>query len=123
MAIKHPSTTGEPIEVKPAEWFDKYLPKILGQQKPAADLLTASLVCKISGKNGGEWTVDLKSNKIQKGTKTPADAVLEMGGKEFAGLTTGKLDIEKAFGDGKVKFQGNPGVLQRFAVMLQPKGM
>lgn len=123
MTIKHPSTTGKPLEVKPNEWFEKHLPMILGQQPPVGDLLTASIVCKISGKNGGEWTVDLKSNQIQQGQKTPADAILEMRSTDFAALAMGKLDVEAAYGKGTVKFQGNPGVLHRFAIMLQPKGM
>ncbi|MBI3180147.1 MAG: SCP2 sterol-binding domain-containing protein [Deltaproteobacteria bacterium] len=120
MAIKHPSTVGEPVKITAATWFNEHLPLIVKAQPDLARRVNASLVFKVSGKNGGEWTVDLTKQKVNKGAKYPADLIMEMGSGDFEALLTGKLDAGQAMQNGKIEVKGRIEVLRAFAALLKP---
>ncbi len=89
------------------EFMDKVLPETFDPAK-AADL-SALVLFKISGDNGGEWVITIKDQKLEitDGTVDNPDMTLIMKDKDYVAMVNGKLSGQKAFMSGKLKFKGD----------------
>ena len=91
----------------PKEFMDNVLPEKFEPEK-AADL-SAVVLFKISGDNGGEWVITIKDQKLEitDGTVDNPDMTLIMKDKDYVAMVNGKLSGQKAFMSGKLKFKGD----------------
>ncbi len=95
-------------EVKtPKEFFDKELQERFKPEK-AKDIDIVAQI-KISGEDGGEWTVAIKNQTlaVKEGADPTANLTLNMSEKDFLDIINKKLSAEKAFFSGKIHFKGN----------------
>ena len=76
--------------------------------------ITANYGYVITGTGGGEWTVSLKDGvvKILKGLHTP-DVTTTISAKDWVAITLGTLDGMSAFSSGRLKVEGNMGLLMK----------
>lgn len=91
----------------PKEFLDKVLPEKFDPEKAAG--LSAVVLFKISGDDGGEWVLTIKDGKleIRNGTVDGPNMTLIMKDKDYVSLVNGKLSGQKAFMTGKLKFKGD----------------
>ncbi len=91
----------------PKEFFEKVLPKRFKPDKSAGVDITVQI--NITGPNGGDWVVTIKNQKLQvKEGKHPSPTLaLEMAEADYMNLVNGKINGEKAFLTGKLRFKGN----------------
>jgi putative sterol carrier protein len=120
MPFHHPRTVeGQKETVTIREWFNDCLPHVIVAHHEYTKNLNASLVFKISGEEGGEWTVKLGDDEVLPGAHYPTDFMLEISDKHFEQMLDGRLDAEKAFQSGEIQFNGRLEVLEWFAHVIQ----
>ncbi|MBF0227471.1 MAG: long-chain-fatty-acid--CoA ligase [Desulfobacterales bacterium] len=78
--------------------------------------VTANYGYAVTGEGGGEWTVSLKDGvvKVLKGLHNP-NVTTTVDARDWIDLTLGKLDGMMAFSAGKLKVQGDMGLLMKAA--------
>ncbi|RPJ16657.1 MAG: long-chain-fatty-acid--CoA ligase, partial [Desulfobacteraceae bacterium] len=76
--------------------------------------ITANYGYVITGTGGGEWTVSLKDGvvKILKGLDTP-NVTTTISAKDWVAITLGTLDGMSAFSSGRLKVEGDMGLLMK----------
>jgi putative sterol carrier protein len=91
----------------PKEFFETSLPAKFNPEKAAGIDLTAQV--KVTGPNGGDWTVTLKNQKLEvtQGVHPSPTVTIESLESDFLDVVNGKLSAEKAFFSGKIKLKGN----------------
>lgn len=98
--------------------FDVGLPKALEANPGPARDLGIVVVVSLSGKGGGDWTVDLHKPEVRKGVATKADLRLHMSVTDFALATRAQLDIPAALKSKRVVVEGNVELLSSFFRLL-----
>jgi putative sterol carrier protein len=96
------------MEVKtPREFFEKALPIRFKPEKAAGIDVVAQL--NVTGPEGGNWTINIKDQKLQvtEGTHPSPNLTLKMNENDFLDMVNGRLSAEKAFFTGRVQFKGN----------------
>ncbi|MFC1851623.1 long-chain-fatty-acid--CoA ligase [candidate division CSSED10-310 bacterium] len=83
--------------------------------------VTASYGYKITGEGGGDWTVKVADNsvKVMRDIHEP-DVTATIAAKDWIALTLGKLDPMTAFTTGKIKVEGNMGLLTKVPKFFKP---
>jgi putative sterol carrier protein len=91
----------------PKDFFEKVLPNRFKPDKAAGVDVTVQI--KITGTNGGNWAVTIKSQKLEvkEGTQPSPTLSLEMEEADYMDVVNGKMSGEKAFLTGKLRFKGN----------------
>lgn len=91
----------------PEEFFDKILPYRFKPEKTKGINVTAQV--NVTGFNGGDWTVEIKDQKmtIRKGNHPAPKLTVGMTSTDFLDLVNDKISTQKAFFTGKIKFQGD----------------
>lgn len=102
------------MPVSAREIFETQLPKALELLGPSAKKLGKTYHFQLSGKDGGEWVVNLKQGKVLRGGIEAADLYLEMTAEDFTAMAAGQLDVDLACQSGQIRLEGNP----RFLAML-----
>lgn len=76
--------------------------------------ITANYGYVITGTGGGEWTVSLKDGvvKVLKGLLTP-NVTTTISAKDWVAITLGTLDGMSAFSSGRLKVEGDMGLLMK----------
>jgi len=76
--------------------------------------ITANLGYALAGEGGGEWTVSVHDGKVEilTGLKDPA-VTTTVAARDFVDITLGKLDGMSAFTSGRLKVDGDFGVLTK----------
>jgi hypothetical protein len=76
--------------------------------------ITANYGYVITGTGGGEWTVSLKDGivKVLKGLHTP-NVTTSISAKDWVAITLGTLDGMSAFSSGRLKVEGDMGLLMK----------
>jgi putative sterol carrier protein len=94
----------------PKEFFDKTIQARFNPEK-AKDVDVIAQV-RITGPEGGEWTVTIKDQKLQvtEGTHPSPTLTLKITQNDFMDIINGRLSAEKAFFTGKIHFKGNIAV-------------
>ncbi len=117
--------------VKAAEFFKKYQPPAAAPEVTVADIfgtmesrvnpdgvagITANYGYIITGSGGGEWTVCVADGAVQvkEGLHEPA-VTTTCTAKDWIAITLGKLDGMTAFTSGKLKVEGDMGLLTKAA--------
>ncbi|PIP40356.1 MAG: hypothetical protein COX19_05880 [Desulfobacterales bacterium CG23_combo_of_CG06-09_8_20_14_all_51_8] len=114
---------------KAAQFFKKYTPPKAAPEVTVADIfgtmesrvnpdgvkgITANYGYKITGTGGGEWTVCVADGnvKVKEGIHDP-NVTTTCAAKDWIAITLGKLDGMTAFTSGKLKVEGDLGLLTK----------
>lgn len=91
----------------PQEFLEEVLPQKFDPEKAAG--LTATIQIRLSGENGGDWTLSIRDRKLEvlRGTRENPDMTITMKDKDYVDLVNGDLSGQKAFMTGKLKFKGD----------------
>jgi putative sterol carrier protein len=91
----------------PQQFFDEILPLRFKPEKTTGIDVTAQV--NISGPKGGNWTVEIKDQKItiKDGTNPSPKLIIGMTDEDFLDLVNDKVSTQKAFFTGKIKFKGD----------------
>lgn len=92
------------------ELFDVQMPEAIGKAPDKAKEVGAVYVFKITGEGGGEWTVDLKSDKpsINKGVLPGANCTIEVANTDFVDMLANPAKGMQLFMQGKLRVTGDP---------------
>ena len=104
----------------PEDFFEKQLPVRFKPDKAAG--IDAVIQLSLSGgQKEQDWVVVIKNQKLQisKGINPSASLSLRIAENDFLDIINGKLNVEKAFFTGRIRFQGNIGV----ALKLRDAGL
>ncbi len=91
----------------PKEFFDSALQARFKPEK-AKDIDIIAQI-RITGPEGGEWTVIIRNQKLQvtEGSHPSPTLTFKITQNDFMDIINGKLGAEKAFFTGKIHFKGN----------------
>lgn len=91
----------------PQEFFDDVLPCRFKPEKAKGIDVTAQV--NISGPDGGDWTVEIKEQKlnVKKGNHPSPKLTVGITDADFLDLVNDKISTQKAFFTGKIKFKGD----------------
>lgn len=100
--------------------FGTRLPKkIGGMAAEEAKAINAVFVFKISGDEGGTWTIDLKDNVgVREGAQDGADCTLELTGDDWKTIATNPGAATQLFFTGRLKVSGNPMLATKLQKIL-----
>ena len=73
---------------------------------------------KISGPRGGNWTVNVKNQKVTEGIDNDAQCTLECADADFIDIYSGKLQGPQAFILGKLKISGDMGLAMKLQLLF-----
>ncbi len=76
--------------------------------------VAANFAYRVTGEGGGEWTVRVRDGRVQvlPGVHSP-DVTATIAARDWIDLTLGKLDGMSAFTSGKLKVEGDLGLMSR----------
>jgi len=117
------------LMTKAAKFFKKYTPPAAAPVVTVEDIfntmegrvnpegvkgVTANYAYKVEGSGGGEWTVSVKDGvvKVLKGILDP-NVTSTISAKDWIDLTLGKLDGMTAFTSGRLKVDGDLGLMTK----------
>ena len=112
-----------PTSVK--AFFDQKVPAVLATSPEKAKDVAAIYLFKISGADGGTWTVDLVSNPptCVPGEKGAPQCTIEASDADFRGMIDGGMQAAMSlFFSGKLKVGGDPMLATKLTKLLQAAG-
>ncbi len=112
-----------PTSVK--AFFDQKVPAVLATSPEKAKDVAAVYLFKISGADGGTWTVDLVSTPptcVAGAAGTP-QCTIEASDDDFRGMIDGGMQAAMSlFFSGKLKVSGDPMLATKLSKLLQMAG-
>ncbi|HXT95993.1 MAG TPA: SCP2 sterol-binding domain-containing protein [Polyangia bacterium] len=112
-----------PTSVK--AFFDQKVPSVLATSPEKAKDVAAVYLFKISGADGGTWTVDLVSNPptCTPGASGSPQCTIEASDADFRGMIDGGMQAAMSlFFSGKLKVAGDPILATKLSKLLQMAG-
>ena len=94
----------------PQQFFDEILPMRFKPEK--AKGISVTVQVKITGPQGGDWTVEINELKLKvaKGNYPSPKLTVVVADNDFLDIVNDKLSAQKAFFTGKIKFKGDIGL-------------
>jgi putative sterol carrier protein len=104
-----------------AELFDKQIPASLAKNPDKAKEVNAVYLFKITGDNGGTWTVDLAgaSPSCTQGDKGNAQCTIEVANTDFMQMITNPAAGMQLYFQGKLKVSGDPTLAMKLQKLFQ----
>ena len=112
-----------PTSVK--AFFDQKVPSVLATSPEKAKDVAAVYLFKISGADGGTWTVDLVSTPptCVSGASGSPQCTIEASDDDFRGMIDGGMQAAMSlFFSGKLKVSGDPMLATKLSKLLQMAG-
>ena len=112
-----------PTSVK--AFFDQKVPSVLATSPEKAKDVAAVYLFKISGADGGTWTVDLVSTPptCVPGASGSPQCTIEASDDDFRGMIDGGMQAAMSlFFSGKLKVSGDPILATKLSKLLQMAG-
>jgi hypothetical protein len=112
-----------PTSVK--TFFDVKVPAVLATNPEKAKDVAAIYLFKISGADGGTWTVDLLSSppSCKPGEHATPQCTIEASDDDFRGMIDGGMQAAMTlFFSGKLKVTGDPNLATKLSKLLQMAG-
>ena len=104
-------------KVTPTLYFDSVAPGILKAHGKGGK---GTCVIRLTGGDGGVWTIDLNRTEVRRGGVNKPDFYMEMAEEDFASVLEAKLDVKEAFSAGRIRFEGDPDMLTHMSAVLRP---
>ena len=100
--------------------FGTRLPsKIAGMAADAIQGINAVFVFKITGDDGGTWTLDCKGNPgVREGAQDGADCTLELSSADWKTISENPGAATQLFFTGRLKVTGNPMLATKLQKIL-----
>lgn len=100
--------------------FEEKLPKVLSAAPDKARQIDAVYLFKISGGDGGTWTVDLKANPpaCKTGDAGNAECTIEITDQDFNSMIADPNVGMQLYFQGKLKVSGNPMLATKLQQLL-----
>lgn len=112
---------GDPPQAPaPRAFFEEILPVLLAEAGPGGP--AGRLGFRLFGEPTGAWTVDLSEGQVRAGLEDPLHLLLEMDGEDFEAMLEGKLDLDVALDDARIRARGDLELLARFGALLEDQG-
>jgi putative sterol carrier protein len=112
-----------PTSVK--TFFDQKVPAVLSNSPEKVKDVAAVYLFKLSGDDGGTWTVDLVSTPptCKPGEHGAAQCTIEASDADFRGMIDGGMQAAMSlFFSGKLKVSGDPTLATKLSKLLQAAG-
>jgi putative sterol carrier protein len=112
-----------PTSVK--SFFDEKVPAALAVNPDKVKDVAAVYLFKITGDDGGTWTVDLVSSPptCQRGEHGTPQCTIEASDADFRGMVDGGMQAAMSlFFSGKLKVSGDPVLATKLSKLLQMAG-
>ena len=112
-----------PTSVK--TFFDQKVPAVLATSPEKVKDVAAVYLFKLSGDDGGTWTVDLVSTPptCKPGEHGGAQCTIEASDADFRGMIDGGMQAAMTlFFSGKLKVSGDPTLATKLSKLLQAAG-
>jgi putative sterol carrier protein len=112
-----------PTSVK--SFFDEKVPAALAVNPDKVKDVAAVYLFKITGDDGGTWTVDLVSSPptCQRGEHGSPQCTIEASDEDFRGMVDGGMQAAMSlFFSGKLKVSGDPMLATKLSKLLQMAG-
>src|SRR5262245_12418516 len=112
-----------PTSVK--TFFDEKVPGVLATSPEKVKDVAAVYLFKISGADGGTWTVDLVSTPptCKPGEHGAPQCTIEASDADFRGMVDGGMQAAMSlFFSGKLKVSGDPTLATKLGKLLQAAG-
>lgn len=103
-------------------FFDQKVPAVLATSPEKAKDVAAVYLFKISGPDGGTWTVDLVSTPptCKPGEHGTPQCTIESSDEDFRGMVDGGMQAAMSlFFSGKLKVSGDPMLATKLSKLLQ----
>lgn len=106
--------------MNPKEIFETQIAARLASPTGAAKAkeIDAIYQFNVTGENGGEWVVDLKTCTVSAGTVAAADCTITVASTDFVNLVQGKVPGPQLFMMGKLQIAGNMGLAMKLGSVL-----
>lgn len=99
--------------------FESNIPEKITSNPENAKSIDAIFLFKISGDNGGTWTVNLKEEPgVKEGEHGEADCTLELSDTDWEAISENPSSAMQLFFQGKLKVQGNPMLATKLQQIL-----
>ena len=112
-----------PTSVK--TFFDQKVPAVLSNSPEKVKDVAAVYLFKLSGDDGGTWTVDLVSTPptCKPGEHGAPQCTIEASDADFRGMIDGGMQAAMSlFFSGKLKVSGDPTLATKLSKLLQAAG-
>jgi putative sterol carrier protein len=106
-------------------FFDQKVPAVLSNSPEKVKDVGAVYLFKLSGDDGGTWTVDLVSTPptCKPGEHGVAQCTIEASDADFRGMIDGGMQAAMSlFFSGKLKVSGDPTLATKLSKLLQAAG-
>lgn len=88
--------------------FEQNIPEKINKDPEKAKNVGAIFLFKISGDNGGTWTVNLKDDPgVKEGDQGNAECTLEMSSEDWNSISDNPQSAMQLYFQGKLKVSGN----------------
>jgi ubiquinone biosynthesis protein UbiJ len=106
------------------EFFEQRLPQAVQREPQRARELNGVFVIKVSGADGGSWTIDGKSDPptVATGVSAAADCTVEVAAADFLAMLKDPQLGMQLFFQGRLTVQGNPLLATRLQDLLALAG-
>jgi hypothetical protein len=111
--------TGTVGEVNCKAFFEHGCALLMHMRPDDAQRLGGTFSFILEGEGGGAWTLDLSALKVRH-VGGQSDLVVRATAADFLSLTKGQLDSAAAFRTGRLRCEGDPALLGKFAEFLDP---
>lgn len=100
--------------------FDEKLPQVFEKTPAQAKELDCVYLFKVTGDDGGTWTVDCKSEPptVAKGEEGEADCTIELTDEDFETMTSDPQMAMQLFFQGKIRITGDPVLATKLGNLL-----
>jgi putative sterol carrier protein len=92
----------------PKTSFEQEIPARIEKDPDKSKSVGAIFLFKVSGDDGGTWTVDLKENPgVREGDEGKADCTIELSSDDWRTVSENPSEAMKLYFSGKLKVSGN----------------
>jgi putative sterol carrier protein len=100
--------------------FTQNLPEKIKSDPDAAKSINAIFLFKITGDEGGTWTVDLKGDEpgVHEGEVGTADCTLELSNEDWKQISDNPQSAMQLYFQGKLKVSGNAMLATKLQQLL-----
>ncbi len=109
-------------DMTPNVFFEEKMAPALVANSSKVQEVNAVYHFSLSGDNGGDWTVDLKTPEVRVGADSGADCTVHMETTDFMDMVEGRLPGPQAFMTGKLRLEGDIALAMKLQELFSMQG-